>query len=221
MKTKIFLIFIVSGFFFSTCKKDNDEIKEPIFENGILNLKAFTASLPPYAKVMVEHPSESSDAYFKVDLSNAGSLDGKWPGWCIQTGTGIKPGVKNTARVYSSYASLSDYNEGFLIRLNWVISQKFVEQGFTYGEVQIALWSLQHGYIVFNEDVAAELYDTRPPDPFDPKSIGEWDAEKINEILTLASGITDFIPYLGGLIGIIIIDEKNQDLVIEYTLPSK
>ena len=221
MKTKFFLLLILSGVLFSTCKKDNDELMEPIFENGKLNLKSFAASLPSSAQVIVEHPSESPDAYFNVNLSNASALDGRWPGWCIQTGVGINPGNRSTASVHSSYASLSDYDEVFLIRLNWIINQKFMEQGFTYGEVQIALWALKHGYVVFDEDVKAELYNTRPPNPFDPTSIGNWNEGKINEILFLASGITDFTPDFGGVIGVIFIDEENQDLVVEYTLPSR
>jgi hypothetical protein len=217
MKTKVLLIFILSGTLFTACKKD-ELIQEPIFENGVLNLTRFAASLPPYARVIVDHPSEFS--YFKADLSNASILDGIWPGWCIQTGKSINPGSKTTATVSSSYANVPGYDQVFFIRLNWVINQKFVEQGFTYGEIQIALWTLKHGYTLFDESVKSELLNTSPPNPFVPSSIGAWNEEKVNEILTLASGISEYVPGMGGLIGIVLTCEENQDIVIEYTLPS-
>lgn len=223
MKTKFALLLIVSGILFSSCKKDDDEIiNEPIFENGKLKLENFAASLPPNARAIVDHPSDSPDAYFNVDLSNASLLDGKWPGWCVETGISITPGNRNAARVYSSYdENLSDYDGVFMNRLNWIINQKFVEQGFTYGEIQIAVWTLKHGYVTFNDDVAAELHNTRPPDLFDPKSIGEWNKEKVNEILTLAAGISDFMPDYGGVIAVLLVHDDNQDLVIEYRLQAE
>jgi hypothetical protein len=221
MKAKLVFLLIMSGLIFSACKKDKDEIKEPIFENGKLNLNAFAASLPPYARVIVDHPSEWPDAYFNVDLSNASKLDGKWPGWCVETGVAIKPGNINTARVFSSFDENAGYNKVFMNRLNWIINQKFVEQGFTYGEVQIVLWTLKHGYNSFNDAAAAELHETSPPDLFDPKSIGDWNKEKVNEILTLATGISDFIPGYGGVIAILFVSEDNQDIIIEYTLPGE
>ncbi len=221
MKTKIFLILIVSGLFFSACKKDKDEIiNEPIFENGILNLQNFAASLPPYARVIVDHPSESPDAYFNVSLSNASTLDGVSPGWCIQTGVGISPGNKTTTTVYSSYANIPGYDQLFFIRLNWIINQKFIEKGFNYGEIQIAIWTLKHGHTLFDENVKSELDNTRPPNLFDPDSIRDWDEEKVNEILSLAAGISDYVPGIGGLIGVVFTSEENQDIMVEYTLPA-
>jgi hypothetical protein len=220
MKTKFWILCLIAGVTFSACKKDNEPI-ERIFENGKLNLVNFATSLPQFAKVIVEHPSESSDAYFKVTLSDAGRLDGRYSAWCIQTGEGIKPGRKNSTSVYSSYANLPDYDKTFLNRLNWVINQKYVGQGFTYGEVQIAIWTLMHGYTAFNEDVSIELYNTRPPNPLDPEYIGSWNKEKVNEIVILAAGISDYLPDPGGLIGVLCIVESSQDLAIEFTLPSE
>ena len=221
MKTKFWILVILTGIIFSACKKDDDIVKEPIFENGKLNLKNFAASLPNSSRVIVDHPLESSDAYFNVTLFDAGNLDGRYSAWCIQTGVGIKPGNRNSATVHSSYESLPDYDKIFLNRLNWIINQDFVKQGYSYGEVQISLWTLKHGYTMFNEDVSAELYNTRPPNPFDPESIGEWNTEKVNEILTLAAGISDYIPGLGDVIAVIFIDPEHQDLAIKYTLPSE
>jgi hypothetical protein len=221
MKTKLFLICIVFGYLYSGCKKDRDDIiKDPIFEDGILNLQNFAASLPPHARVIVDHPSESPGSYFNADLSNASKLDGLWPGWCVQTGVGISPGRKTTTTVYSSYANIPGYENDFFIRLNWIINQKFIEKGFTYGEIQIAIWTLKHGHTVFNENVKVELDNTRPPNLFDPDSIGPWDAEKVNEILTLAGVISDYLPGMGGLIGVVFISEEHQDIIVEYTLPA-
>jgi hypothetical protein len=78
-----------------------------------------------------------------------------------------------------------------------------------------------HGYTAFNEDVSIELYNTRPPNPLDPEYIGSWNKEKVNEIVILAAGISDYLPDPGGLIGVLCIVESSQDLAIEFTLPSE
>jgi hypothetical protein len=210
----------MSAILLSSCKKDDGIIREPIFEDGILNLQKFANSLPPYARVIIDHPSESTDSYVNVELSNSSFLDGLWPGWCIQTGFTIIPGRKTTATVFSSYANIPDYEQLFFMRYNWIINQKFIEQGFTYGEIQIALWTLKHGYTLLDDDVKIELHNTRPPDPFQTDVIGPWNDERVNEILTLASGISDYVPGMGGLIGVVFISEEYQDIIIEFNLPS-
>jgi hypothetical protein len=221
MKTILWILIIVPGIIFSACKKDDDTVKENLFENGKLNLKYFASTLPKSAEVSVGQPYENTDSYFTARVREADMLNGQYPGWCIETGVGIKPHHKNTVSVYSSYEILTGYDKIFLNRLNWLLNQELVKHGFTYGEVQIALWVLKHGYTVFNEDVSDELNNTRPPNLFDPESTGGWEWEKVNEILTRAAGIDDFIPGAGGIVAIILIDPENQDVAVEYKLPSE
>ena len=221
MKTKLWILLIVSGIIFSACKKDDDTVKENIFENGKLNLKYFASTLPKSAEISVGQPYENTDSYFTARVREAGMLNGQYPGWCIETGVGIKPHQKNTVSVHSSYESLTGYDKIFLNRLNWLFNQEFVKHGFTYGEVQIALWGLKHGYTLFTEDVYDELNHTRPPNLFNPESIGEWEKGKVNEILTQTAGINDYVPGVGGIVAIILIDPENQDVAFEYKLPSK
>jgi hypothetical protein len=185
---------------------------------GKVNLKAFAEILPKTASIKVDNPTLNLDSYFKVYLSNAGILDGNWEGWCVQTGKSIDPSLTyDGTAVYSSYQDLSGfgYTSDFLMKLNWILNQKFTQKGFTYGEVQLAIWSLKLNHLQFN---FAALNATSP-NPF--KTIGPYNSSKINDIISWANAIEKFVPECGGVIAVIFIDEDHQDLVIEYPVVCK
>lgn len=189
-------------------------------ENGTVDLAAFAQILPETATIKVDHPEDDITSYFNVTVTNAGILDGIWPGWCVQTGEGINPGDYYDTYVYSTYEDLSgyNYNADFLMKLNWIINQKFTEppQGFTYGEVQLAIWSIKLGLDEFDYDA---LSATEPPNPF--VTIGDYDPDNVNQILDWANDVEDFVPGCGDVIAVAFIDGSHQDLIIEYPVVCK
>ncbi len=209
-------------------------------EGDFINLEAFAASLPETATISIEYPYSGGPAYFpEVDVTNADFLNGKYLGWCINTDQIILDNENyHGTRVYSSYdEDIPIYKADFLMKLNWIINENFVgkdageELGkYTYGDVQIAIWTLFHE-IVFHEEYTLEdwLKDLRGygTDPLNPTYIGdkyigpeyEKNRNRIKEILNQADEITDFVPECGGVIAIVLIDDDHQDLIIEYPFP--
>ena len=182
---------------------------------GTVDLEAFAEVLPKTATIKVDDPGDNDESYFKVHVSNAGILDGNWQGWCVQTGKAIKPGKYYDTKVFSSYETLPGYSADFLMKLNWIINQKFTENGFTYGEVQLAIWSLLMHHAEFNFDAL----NATSPNPF--ITIGDYKEENINQILDWANKVVEFIPQCGGVIAVIFIDGSHQDLIIEYPVVCK
>lgn len=181
--------------------------------DGKIDLEAFAQLLPETATVAIDHPANNTNSYFNVHVSNAGFLNGKWPGWCIQTGAEIAPGSQYDTKVYSSYENVPGYDAGILMKINWILNQRFIGQGYSYGEIQIAMWTLLLGYEEFNNVVQAQLQGT-VPNPLVSSVIGPWTAEKVNNILSQVIDITDFIPECGGVIAVVFV-HNAQDLIIE------
>lgn len=177
------------------------------------DLDAFALLLPETASIKVDNPNDVLKSYFNVTVSEGGILDGVWPGWCIELGTSISPGSSYDADVFSSYNN-SGYDQEFLMKVNWILNQNFVEHGYTKGDVQIAIWMLLLGETLFDSQA---LDDTAPPDPF--ITIGPYDEDRINAILNMVDQDDfEFYPECGGVIAIVFKHNK-QDLIIEYPVP--
>jgi hypothetical protein len=196
-------------------------------EGGVyISLNTFAANLPETATIAIDHPTNNEESYFKVHVSDADFINGTWPGWCIQTGADILPGPPPTyeTEVFSSFETVPGYEAEILMKINWILNQNFIELNesgtpvyFTYGDLQIAMWTLLHGYDIFNTDVKDELRATSP-DPLYPSVIGSWTEEKVNEILTQVKDITEFAPECGDVLAIVFI-HNGQDVIIEYPYP--
>ncbi len=190
------------------------------------DLAAFAVSLPETATIAIDHPADNLDSYFKVKVSDGDILDGTWPGWCIETNAAIEPGPPPSydTEVFSSYEYVPGYEAEILMKINWILNKKFIqldESGnpdyFTYGDVQIAMWTLLHGYESFDQDVRDEL-DATTPNPFQSSVIGPWTPAKVNEILEQVKDVTEFTPGCGDVIAIVFVHD-GQDLIIEYPFP--
>jgi hypothetical protein len=118
----------------------------------LANLSVLEAALPAQATLTVTAPSPGAPAYFPAEtLTNGGILDGAYAGWCVDAKDVIFPGQSYTVDVLSSYRPLPP--SGFpdaaqFPLLNWVINQGFVGSvagdgtPTTYGDVQLAIWTL-------------------------------------------------------------------------------
>jgi len=127
----------------------------------------------PQVTINVTYPGlGDTPSYFDVAITASGStllplnvLDG----WCVDALTNITPETY-TATVYSSYEleGLSalpwQNNPTNLDRINWVLNQNFTSQfasdgaNFTYGDIQLALWTLLGNPISAEDYIAVSNY---------------------------------------------------------------
>lgn len=108
------------------------------------DLDDFAAAIPDQlVNINVAFPG--GDSYFNSTISGAGDLDGLYDGFCVDTSRTISPGSTYDAYLVSSYeaaaADLVDFPEN-LDLVNYVINQDYASQGYTYGDIQRAIWTL-------------------------------------------------------------------------------
>ena len=112
--------------------------------------------------------SPGSASYMNVTVFNGGTLNGVWPGWCLQAEVDIFAGVNyEPVWVFCSTgivpSSSVDHPEN-LGAVNWILNQILVGNGYSVGDVQTAIWRLvdnEHaqGRIAYNEANVAWLVD--------------------------------------------------------------
>lgn len=122
---------------------------EYIAAHGVVTCESDSAEdinlLPEY--VTFDFKSQGKDgSYFVVNIQGNTVISGEFPGWCIDANSFINPANTYDAKVLSSYGNLTgiDYaNSENLDLVNWVLNQNW--EGYTFGEVQMALWILLEG----------------------------------------------------------------------------
>jgi hypothetical protein len=147
----------------------------------------------------------------EVTVTGGTTLDGIYPGWCVNTGTDINECEEYLAAVYSSCGSipagLIDHPEN-LDRVNWIINQNFVGSQspggygtYTFSDVQRAIWI---------------LVDDNPDDP----ELWECDPDRVAEILAAAyENGEGFVPGPGDLFAIVLAPEGGQVIIIVVPVP--
>ena len=110
----------------------------------------FCMDLPEIATVVITHPGLYS--YFTAHLTNAEPYNGEYPGWCIDVGHNISPGVSYSMELYCGYNGLPDgitvdYPDSIPV-VNWLINQNLVGAPngnggvFTKQDIQTFIWKL-------------------------------------------------------------------------------
>ena len=143
------------------------------------------------------------DSYFDGVIFDGGNLDGTHDIWCIDTDRTI---TQNQGLIYKIFP-FSSYDPNILDELimitgdlddtyenldlvNWILNQDFVGQGFTYGEVQKAIW---------------ELVDPTRIGQFS-FTLGPFDQANVDQITAAAIANGEgFVPSCGELVGIVLI----------------
>lgn len=166
------------------------------------DLDGLAAALPTTTVDMnVAYPG--GDSYFNTTIANAGDFSGLYDGFCIDTSRVIYPGRWYDAYLVSSYdpaaASLVDYPEN-LDLVNYVINQGYAAQGYTYGEIQRALWTLVDD-VVLNPG-------------------GTWSQANVDVIVAAAFANGEgFVPTCDGLVAIILNPVNvNDDTAAQVTI---
>ena len=172
---------------------------------GVYDPEMIIPELPGTVTFNVTYPYEGAESYFVIHVTG-GMLTGDYNGWCIDTDNVIYEGTEYTANVISSLteaglAGLVEKPANFP-RVNWIINQDFIGQGYTYGEIQLAIWTLLE-------------------DNLSTSGLGTWSQEKVDEIVALAneSG-AGFVPGCGDLVAIILqtVDEAGIPMNIQITI---
>lgn len=173
--------------------------------------KWFGLILPEWVTMQVMFPDSVGDpAYLpQVTVTGGTTLDGIYPGWCVNTGTNIVEDQEYKAAVYSSYGAIPpgaiDHPEN-LDLVNWIINQNFVgKRGgngmYTYGDVQRAIWRL------VDDDPEHETYTG-------------YDESRVGEILAAAyENGEGFVPGPGDLAAIVLVPEDGQVIIIVVPVP--
>ncbi|MFA7332175.1 MAG: T9SS type A sorting domain-containing protein [Candidatus Delongbacteria bacterium] len=156
-------------------------------------------------KIRVHFPVAGGPAYFpstEIDLDGNGTAELDIPSWCIDTDHTINQNTWYCTDMISSYNypdGLDDTRWENLDVINWILNQGFVGQSsgvhgtYTYGDVQLAIWSLI-------DDSSA------------PNSLGAYSPDRVNQILATAAmtvGLDDpavgYEPSCDGVVGLILL----------------
>ena len=200
-------------------------------EGGYFDLNAFALSLPETAAIEVTWPdfvnNPGAVSYFpNVNVTEADFLNGDFPGWCIQADFNIFEDEVYNALVYSYNEQVPGYDAEFLKKVNWIINKKFVENyGYTYADVQIAIWLLRHDIDIYtNENWISDL-DGLGGQVMRRAYLGRLGSgyfeDNIKAILEgAASNYEDFVPACWDVIAVVFRTPDNiQDIIVEYPVP--
>lgn len=163
------------------------------------DLSDVEAGLPEQVTVLTTHSYPGYDqSYFQVLISGGTSLDGTYDGWCIDTDHNVHT-VPYIANVYSSngtlpYLEFLEYPEN-LDLVNYILNQHFVGESspggygiYTFGDIQLAIWTLVDDYI-----------------PLWPEALDPYNLDRVAEIVADAQANGDgFVPGCGDVVAIIL-----------------
>lgn len=101
---------------------------------------------------------QGATAYFDTTLSSAGSLDGTYPGYCVDLDHFIYSGYHYNMALHNSYSSdaellsaLIDHPEA-LPQVNYILNQDYSSLGVTGRDLQAAVWIFVDDKLLINGD---------------------------------------------------------------------
>ncbi|MGC9471118.1 MAG: hypothetical protein ACP5D1_06205 [Bacteroidales bacterium] len=199
---KVLGILILVTFFFSACKKEAiEDPKEKLRKYPGVNLK-------------VDRPG-GKESYFITTITNGDTLNGTYPGWCLDTDKHLLSDTLYTVKVVApddEILSLFIECPENIDLMTYIINAGYVGQPaysggeFTYGDVQLAIWSLI-------DDNQSHV------------GLDDWDQDRVNEIIDEALQYGEgYVPIMGGVTPIVFIPYWENDLytaqisIIEFPL---
>lgn len=159
-------------------------------------------SLPINTEVCVTDKGDEN-SYFDIAVGGDSFLSGNHNAWCIDLYKSLDNGQcfnANLVSLLDDSVNNAVHKPENLAAVNWIINQDFVSQGYTFGEVQWAIWEL--------------LEDDNTPNFY--CCLGEWEMTNGEAIVTMAMENSNFVPGCGDFYGIAIIptDTSVQPIVI-------
>jgi glutaredoxin len=163
------------------------------------------------------------NSYFTIDIEGVSILAGaNIPAWCVDVDLSLGIEGPLDFAVYSSYEELpvGDFeNPDNFDLVNWILNQSFIGSAspsggnYTYGHIQWAIWEL-----IDDVNCVNCIFLTDPT--------GDWNNDPDNiikgqEIVQLAIDNGEgFVPQCGELIGVVLIPEGKQPIVITVEVPT-
>lgn len=161
-------------------------IRAGVHQDGTVSMDTLASFSGRVAK-QVSHPG--GDSYFNTTVS--GDFSGTFDGYCIDTARGISTGPVYDSNMISSYdpefpTGLIDHPEN-LDLINYVVNQDFPAHGYTFGDVQRAIWT------IIDDDVS-------------DSGLGDWSQTRVDQIIEEAETNGEgFIPNCeGGLVAMVL-----------------
>ena len=187
------------------------------------DIAGLESSLPTEVNMQLTGPPGTPDQefFFSINVTDLTLvLEGNFGAWCVDRGSSLNESyLVEDVQVFSSYADVSNFpktsNPENFDQVNWVLNQDLIDQGFTYGQIQYAIWILLGEEEDCTSDPCNNQYLTQPN--------GNWaqsDVDKATDIVTMAgnSGV-GFEPGCGELLGIVLIPANKQSLIITKEVP--
>ena len=189
------------------------------------DIAGLESSLPTEVNMQLTGPPGTPDQefFFSINVTDLTLvLEGNFGAWCVDRGSSLNESyLVEDVQVFSSYADVSNFpktsNPENFDQVNWVLNQDLLDQGYTYGHIQYAIWTILGEELDCTSDPCNNQFLT---DPY-----GNWassDFDKAAEIVTMAgnSGV-GFEPGCGELLGIVLIPETKQSVIISLEVPEK
>lgn len=177
---------------------------------GTGGIQAVCNFLPETATVSADFNLNQS--YLTISITNAGSMNGVYNGWCIDAGTAAQLNTPFVANVYCSYEPLPPgtviYPEN-LDLVNWILNQDFVGKtsplygtAYTFADVQIAIYNLLDNQVTYSH------------------MNGNFDLNRVAEIKAAAFANGEgFEPVCGDVLAVILKPIENiQPMIIPIPL---
>lgn len=158
-------------------------------------------------------PNNGEDGYFAVTIAE-GLLAGDYGAWCVDVDQRLN--IECIEEV-PTYSSLGDLPEGAFEMpenfgaVNWLLNQNIIGQPsgdeslYTGDDFQMVMWLLVDDLNDLDELASRG-------------SLSNWNESRVSELVDLALENNNFSPECGDSIGIIMIPEGKQPLIIPYTL---
>ena len=168
------------------------------------SLEKIAANLPTTVDFCTS--TQGPNAYLNISVTD-GFISGDYGAWCIDDDLSIAVDTcYEDVNVFASTEILPDVFEYPLNfdKVNWLLNQEIVGEGYTYGDLQFAIWRL--------------LDDVRDDACIDC-GLGDWSIVRAEELVQLALDNGDgFIPGCSDFVGIILILDGVQPLIIPYKI---
>ncbi|PWH82983.1 hypothetical protein DIS18_00025 [Algibacter marinivivus] len=166
------------------------------------------SNLPETVSVCVNDKGvDAEDSYFNITIDPENSLTGMYDAWCIDVDLSLNDDQCFEADVYSSLNAMPGglfENPDTFDSINWIMNQDFISQGYSFGDIQWAIWEL-----IDDANCNACVY------------LGDdWSVAKGTEIYNLAVDNGDgFIPGCDELVAIALVDKNRQLQPIFISVP--
>lgn len=163
------------------------------------------ASLPLNEEVCVTAKGDA-DSYFDINIAGDSFLAGDYNAWCIDLYKSLNDDQCFNADIVpllNGSANSAVHKPENLGAVSWIMNQDFVSQGYTFGEVQWAIWEL--------------LEDDNTPNYY--CCLGDWEMTKGEEIVAMAVENLTFTPSCGDQFGIAILPTNTSIQPVVISIP--